>query len=114
MKFSFAQGFERLLAVNIISSAVPNHHGSPAIVSFRNDSLKSFVFDRVIFDFDGEMFLALLPGKTFWNRPGFENALQLQSKIVMQSAGVVFLNHEPASAADLFRQRLAPFRLGRF
>ena len=31
----------------------------------------------MIFDFDRQMFLALLPGQTFWKRPGFENALHL-------------------------------------
>src|SRR5437588_7769842 len=113
MKSSFAQRFERLLAVDVIRALIPDHHCPAAVLAFWNYPFKVFVVDRVIFDFDREMFLAFLPRQTFRQRPGFQNALHLQSEIVMQPARVVFMDHKARCTANLFRQWLATFGLGR-
>src|SRR5438270_1971407 len=78
MKLSFAKGFEWLLSVNIVGAAIPNHDRAAAVLPLRNNSLKAFIIDRMIFDFDGEMFLAFLPGQTLWQCPRFQNALHLE------------------------------------
>src|SRR6059036_2444372 len=36
VKLALAQRFQRLFTVNVISAAVPNHHGAAAVLSFRN------------------------------------------------------------------------------
>ena len=77
MQFAFLKRFRGLLSVNIISAAVPNHHRAAAVVSFGNDALEFFVFDRMIFDFYCQMFFAFLPGKPFRNGPGFQDAFHL-------------------------------------
>jgi hypothetical protein len=48
----------------------------------------------MVFDFDGKMFLAALPGKSLRQCPGFQHAFHFQAKIVMQPARSVFLNDE--------------------
>src|SRR3984957_17148022 len=62
MQFSFMQGFQRLLAVNVIVAAVPNHHRAAAVLTFRNYSFESRVFEWMILHFDGKMFFPLRPG----------------------------------------------------
>src|SRR5205807_9897879 len=113
MKLSFAKGFEWLLSVNIVGAAIPNHDRAAAVLPLRNNSLKAFIIDRMIFDFDGEMFFAFLPRQTLWQCPRFQNALHLEAKIVMQAARGVFLNYKSTCAANLLGQRFAAFRLGR-
>src|SRR5207245_9274769 len=88
-------------------------HRSTTVLAFRNYAFKGFVFDRMIFDFDREMFLALLPGQTFRKRPRFEHTLHLQTEVVMQSARVVFPNCKSTGAAHLFWQWFPAARLGR-
>ena len=69
MKLSFLQRLYRLLAINMIIAAVPYHHRTAAVLSLGDDAFEIFVFHWVIFDFDGEMFFAALPGKSFRQRP---------------------------------------------
>ena len=112
MKFPLTQRFHRLLAVDVIVAAVPDHHRSAAVISFRDHAFERFVIDRMILDFDRKMFFTLLPRQAFRERPGFEHAFHLQPKIVVQPPRVVFLNDEAARATDLLRPWLA-FRLSR-
>ncbi len=69
MQFPIPQGFQRLLAIDEIFSAVPHHHRAAAVLSLRNDALELHVIDGVIFNFHGEMFFTLLPGESFRDRP---------------------------------------------
>src|SRR5438132_10141383 len=112
MKLSLTQRFRRLLAVDVIVAAVPDHRRSAAVISFRDHALERFVFNRMVLHFNRQMFFAPLPWQTFRERPGFEHAFHLQPKIVVQPPRVVFLNDEAARATDLLRPWLA-FRLSR-
>ena len=114
MQFPLAPGFHRLFAVDVVIAAVPDHHGAAAVLPFRDDSLERGVFNRMILDFNGEMFFALSPRQTFRHRPRFQDAIHLETEIVMQSPGVMLLDDKARRAFDFFRQRLATFWLGRF
>src|SRR4029453_10407699 len=114
MELAFPQQFRGLLAVNVIGAAVPNHHRAAAVVSFRNDAFEGFVFDRMILNFDRQMFFPLLPRKTFRDRPGFQDAFHLQAEIVMQPARIVFLDEETRCSSYSFRWRFATFWFSRF
>src|SRR6476620_4022603 len=92
------QGLERFLSVHVIVTAIPHHHGATAVVSFRDYALESLVIEGVIFDFDCKMFFATLPGQPLRHRPRLQDSIHLKPEIVMQSAGVMFLNDEPRRA----------------
>ena len=71
MELAFAQRFHRLLAVDIIVAAVPNHHRPAAVLPLWDYPLERGVLDRMILHLDGEVFFALHPGQTFRNGPRF-------------------------------------------
>ena len=102
MKLAFAERFQRLLTVNVVGPAVPNHHCAAAVLAFRNDAFEVLVFDRMIFHFHGEMFFASVPGQPFRQRPRFQHFFHLETEIIVQTAGSVFLNHETRRAFDFF------------
>jgi hypothetical protein len=56
----------------------------------------------MVFDFDGKMFLAALPGKSLRQRPRFQHAFHFQAEVVMQPARSMLLNDESRRAFDLF------------
>src|SRR5262249_54043069 len=102
MQLTFPQRFQRLLAINMVRPAIPDHRGPTAILTFGDHALEVFVFNRMVFDFDRKMFLTALPGKSLWQRPGFQNAFHFQAEVVMQPACSMFLNYESRCAFDFF------------
>ena len=96
----------------MVIAAVPQHDGSSAVLSGRDDSLEVRVFDRMIFDFDREMLFTLLPRQSLRHGPGLQDPFHLKAEVVMQSTRVVFLNDETRCALDQLRQRLSAFRFG--
>src|SRR4030095_10547473 len=107
MQFTFPQRFYGLFAVNVVGPAVPDHHGTATILSFRNHPLEVFIFNRMVFDFDGKMFLAALPGKSLRQRPRFQHTFHFQAEVVMQPARSMLLNDESRRTFDLFWDGLA-------
>src|SRR5262249_43191266 len=79
---------------------------------FRNHALEVFVFNRMVLDLDGEMFLPALPGKSLRQRPGFQHSFHLQAKVVMQPARSMLLNYESGRTFDLFWNELAGWLAG--
>ena len=111
MQFPISQRFQRLLAMDEIFSAVPQHHRAAAVFPFGNHALELRVIDRVIFNFDGEMLFALLPWKSFRHGPRFQNAFHFQAEVVMQPARIMFLNDKAGRSTQGFRLGLVAFRL---
>ena len=91
----------------MVVAAIPHHHCAAAILALWDDAFEVFVFDRVIFNFYGKMFFTSLPRKPFWQRPRLQHPFHLQAEIVVQTAGVMFLNHKARRAFDFLRQRFA-------
>ena len=114
MKFAFLQRLYRLLAVNVIRPPIPDHYCTAAVLALRNRALEIFVIDRMILDLNGEMFFSFLPGKSFRQCPGFQNAFHLKPEIVMQPAGRMLLNYKSASAVYCLWQRFSAARFSGF
>jgi hypothetical protein len=49
----------------------------------------------VILDFNGEVLLGLLGWDSLGDSPRFQNAIDCETKIIMQSGGVMFLGKRP-------------------
>ncbi len=92
--------FQRLVrvAVRHPSASVPNDHRAAAVLTLGNDSFPLKILHRMIFGLHGETFLA---GHEAWPAgygPAFENAVELESQIEVQTPRVVFLNDKLIAA----------------
>ena len=112
MKPAGAQSFQRFLAKNVIIAPIPQHHGATAVLPLWNHSFEAGVLDRMVLYFNRQMLFAFRPGKPLGHRPGFQHAIHLEAKIVVQSTRVVFLNDETRGAFNELRQWLAALRFG--
>src|SRR6202011_4587185 len=89
----------------------PRHHRSGAILSLGNDALELSVFEWMIFRTYGQTLFGWVHGRPFRNRPGYKNAIDRQSAVVVKMTGSVFLNDEDTSPAVCSHP---PCRLGGF
>jgi hypothetical protein len=75
-------------------ATVPKLNRPAAILSFRNRAFEVAVVERVIFNFDRQALVVRVERRTSRHRPRFEDAVELEPKIVVQSRGRVFLNYK--------------------
>src|ERR1700758_1535837 len=78
---AFCKAALRILASPI--AAVPNHDGASAILALRNGAFEVAVIQRMVFDLDCEPLVMWIEGRTLGDGPGFEDAVQFQSQIIM-------------------------------
>ncbi len=112
-EFALAQLlFRALVAHRRPETAIPNHHGAAAVLTFGNGAFEVAVVERMIFDFNGEALDLRIDGRTLGDGPGFEYAIEFETKIVMQSRCVVLLDYE----AQMLRRpdESGPTRFGGF
>src|SRR5256885_16184572 len=82
-------------------TAVPELNGPAAILALGNGAFEVAVVERMVLDLDRQPLVMRIERRTARHRPGFEDAVEFQTKIVMQPRRVVLLDHEP----PLFRWR---------
>ena len=90
---------------------VPDHHRAAAILALGDDALELVVFDRMIFDVDGEPLVAGHEARPARHRPAHHHAIEFKPQIVMQPRGVVLLDDVAALLAAGLPASLAA-RLG--
>ena len=76
-------------------AAIPQHDGAAAILVVRNGAFEIAVIERVILDLDRQPLVMRIERGPLGDRPGFEDAVELQPQIVMQARCVMLLDHEP-------------------
>jgi hypothetical protein len=76
-------------------AAIPELHGAAAILSLGNGAFEITVIERVILDLDREPLVMWIERRAFRHRPGLEHAVMLEPEIVMQTACIMLLDHEP-------------------
>jgi hypothetical protein len=72
---------------------VPEHDCPCPVFSFGDCPFKGTVFYRMVLNVNRKSFFRRLETGAFRRRPTLENPVKLQSKVVMQMAGSVFLNY---------------------
>ena len=97
----------------LVHAGVPQHHGTAAVLSCRNDSFKTAIGHRMILHLYPQAFDGRIEARTFGHCPTLQHAIQFQSEVVMQPTGGMFLNNESRGAFDLFGNGFA-CRLSRF
>ena len=81
-----------ILAVPV--SAVPNHDGTSAVLALRNGAFEVAVIQWMVLDLDCEPLVMRIEGRTLGDGPGFEDAVQFQSQVIVQVRCRMLLNHE--------------------
>ena len=91
--------------------AVPQEHGAGAVLLGRNDALEVTVFERVILDVHREPLVRRVEARSLRDGPTQQDAVQLESEVVVKVRGSVLLDDEDrlARATPAYATR----RLGR-
>src|SRR5436190_1744193 len=83
-RLSAFQSRDRIITVQLVSSAVPEHHRPGAIISFRYGAFESAILNRVILNLHRQPAIAAPIWKAFWHCPRFQHPLHLEAKIIME------------------------------
>ncbi len=76
-------------------ATVPELHRAAAILALRNGAFEIAVIQRMIFHLHRQPLVVRIERGAARDRPGFEDAVELQPEIVMQPGRSVLLDHEP-------------------
>src|SRR3984893_14911228 len=82
------------IALGKPAAAIPDDHRSAAIFAFRNVTLETAVFDRVVLCAHRKALFAQRQARPPRHRPAFQNPVKLKPQVVMQPACRVLLHHE--------------------
>src|ERR1035438_4642266 len=80
--------------VGLPSASVPQHDRSSAILSLGNSAFESPIFEGVILHFHGQAFHGWIKRGPLGNRPGEQDAIPLKPKVIVEMAGLMFLNYK--------------------
>src|SRR6266478_661433 len=97
----FASGkllVRRDVRFRLVCALVPDHHRSRAIQTFRNHTLEVGIFQRMVLCPDSQPLICRVHGRPFRNRPRYQDSVDRQPEIIVQAAGVVFLNDKDTPA----------------
>ena len=75
-------------------SPIPQHDRSCAILFRRNDPFKTPILKRMVLHMDSQTLVCGIQAGPFRNSPAFQCPVQFQSKVIMETAGSMFLNDE--------------------
>ncbi len=81
--------------VGLPIAAVPELHCAAAILALRNGAFKIAVIERMIFHLNREALVVRIERGTAGDRPGLEDAVELEPQIVVQPGRIMCLNDEP-------------------
>ena len=104
-EFQIAFLVSPLRIVGFPIAAVPELHGTAAILPLRNGAFEIAVIERMILHFDREPLVMRIERGALGNRPGLEDAVALEADVIMQGPGGVLLDHEEERAAPLGHRR---------
>src|SRR5438445_3990852 len=95
----------------LVCALVPDHHRSRAILPFRNHTFEVGIFERMVLCPDSQPLICRIHGRPFRHRPGYQDSVNRQPEIIVQAAGVVFLNDKdmPADSTPDASYRLRSF-----
>src|SRR5690606_29575018 len=73
---------------------IPEHDRAAAIFALGNGALEAAIVERMVFDAHGETLVGGIIGWALGHRPALEHAIEFDTKIVVETRGVVLLHHE--------------------
>ncbi len=95
LQIAALEGFSRgLRALRRPISAIPKLHRAAAVFTLGDGALEISVFERMIFHFDCQALVGRIDGGSARDRPGFEDAVEFEPEVVVETAGGVLLDDE--------------------
>lgn len=96
LEIAFLHGrLGRYVAFGFPVTAIPKHDGASAIFALRDRAFKVTVVEGMVFDLDRQPLVGRIERWAASDGPGFEDAIKLQSQIVMEASGIMLLDDEP-------------------
>src|SRR5258708_11351012 len=89
---ALAVGGFRFLVVRLPGAMIPEQHRAAAILALGDHPLEIAIVERMVLDMDGEALLAGIEARPPRNRPALEDAVELETEIVMQPRRRTFLD----------------------
>jgi hypothetical protein len=83
-----------VLLVGRIDATVPHDHIAGAVLLRGDHAFERCVVEWMILGLDREPLVAKLGRRSFRHRPRLENAIELETKVVVQALGCMFLHDE--------------------
>src|SRR5260370_32958784 len=102
---ALGEAFVRV-AIGMPTAAIPDHHGAAAVFAARDGAFELVVFDRMIFDMNGESLVVWVEARAARHRPAFHDAVELKPQIVVQPPRRMFLDHVSIAAARSEERRV--------
>src|SRR5208282_2240650 len=90
----------RSLPYRLERAFVPNSYFARPVVSGRNRAVETSVLERMVFGLHRQPFVGRIERRAFWNGPRFQDPVDLETEIVVQPPGVMFLDDKPVPAAS--------------
>jgi hypothetical protein len=76
-------------------AAIPELNRAAAVLAFRDRPLEIAIGERMVFHLDRQPLLPRVERGSASHGPRLEDAVELRPQIIVQTAGVVLLHHEP-------------------
>ena len=86
-------------------AAVPQHHRAAAVFAGGDGAFEGGVAERVVLGADGEALLVGVEAGAAGDGPAFQNAVDFEAEIPVETGGVVLLDHEAVAVAGGQRAR---------
>ena len=80
------------VAHRVPGAAVPEHHGAPAILTLGDNAFKAAILHGMILDLHCQSLNRGVQVRPFGHCPTFEDPVEFQTKIVVQTRGVMLLH----------------------
>ena len=95
VKLSTGELLERRLAQRLKGSLVPDHDRAAAVLVVGDGAFEITIVERMILDLDREPLVVRIERRPARHRPGLEDAVEFEPKIIMQPRRIMLLDHEP-------------------
>lgn len=88
-----------LISFRFPIAPIPEHDRPTAILTFRNGAFEVAIVERMILDLNCQPLVVRVERRAFGDRPGFEDAIQLEPQVIVQPGGIMFLDDEATAIA---------------
>ena len=93
LRVRFGRFFDRA-RLRLPRTAIPHDHAARAVIALGNHAFERAVVERMVLDVHGQPLHRRIEARTFRHGPRLERAIEFETEVVVQTARVVFLNHE--------------------
>ena len=84
----------RFASFGLPKASIPELYRPATVLASRNGALEIAVIQRMIFYFDRQSFIVRIERWAARHRPRFEDSIELETQVIMETRRRMFLNYE--------------------